>query len=268
MLKKRPIIIANWKMSLGKEESLDLTRKILKELEIRNQESEAEIVLCPSFIVLSDLQKLLSKIRNSKFKIQLGAQDVFWETKEAFTGEVSATMLKKVGCKYVIIGHSERREHLKETDEMIHKKIKASLEEDLIPILCVGESFEERQNGQKDIRIITQVTKALEGIKIKPRQNLIIAYEPIWVIGSGQAVEPEEAEHTNQVIKQTLIDLFDLKTVQENFRIIYGGSVDSRTVKDFIDQPNVDGVLVGGASLNAGEFLKIITQIYTNENTD
>jgi triosephosphate isomerase len=265
---KKPIIIANWKMKLALAESLKLAKKILKESGIRNQESGIEIVLCPSFIILSDIQKLIFKIRNSKFKIRLGAQDVFWETKGAFTGEVSAFMLKEAGCEYVIIGHSERREYLKETDEMIHKKIKVVLEEDLIPVLCVGETFGERQQGQKDFRIIMQVTKALEGIKIKPRQNLIIAYEPVWVIGSGQAVEPEEAEHTNRVIKQTLIDLFGSEIAEENFRIIYGGSVDSSTVKDFVDQPTVDGVLVGGASLDAEEFVKLITQIYTNENTE
>lgn len=255
---QKPIIIANWKMSLNKEETLELAKNIIKDLRLKNWKPKIEIVFCPSFTVLSDLQKLLSDIRNPKFEIRLGGQDVFWETKGAFTGEVSSSQLKELGVEYIIVGHSERRQHLGETDEMVHKKVKAALEEGLIPILCVGESFEERQNGQKDIKIITQVTRALEGIKIKSRQNLIIAYEPVWVIGSGQAVEPEEAEHTSRVIKQVLIDLFDSEITEENFRIIYGGSVDAETVKAFIDQPTVDGVLVGTSSLKAEEFVRII----------
>ena len=252
---KKPIIIANWKMSLSKEETLELAKEIFQKI----KNPKLEIVLCPSFTALPDLQRILPKTKKLQAaSYKLGSQDIFWEFKGAFTGEVSAFMLKEIGCEYVIIGHSERREHLRETDEMIHKKIKITLDEDLMPILCIGESFEERQQGQKDIRIISQVTKALEGINIKPRQNLIVVYEPVWVIGSGQAVEPEEAEHTNQVIKQTLIDIFGSEIAEKNFRIIYGGSVDSRTIKSFIDQPTVDGVLVGGASLDAEEFVRMI----------
>ncbi len=268
---KNPILIANWKMCLTREENLKLAEKILKDLKTKSstqkrnivEKLKLDIVFCPSFTYLSDIGDLIFKARCPKeFNLALGAQDVFWEEKGAFTGETSALMLKELGCQYVIVGHSEKREYLKETDEMVHRKIKACLEQQLIPILCVGETFEERQLGQKDVRIITQVTKALGGIRVKESQSLIIAYEPVWVIGSGQSVNPEEAEHAHRVIRQTLIDLwYPVEVIEKNFRIIYGGSVDSKTVKSFIDQPTVDGVLVGSASLKAEEFIKMIQLI-------
>lgn len=250
----KSIFIANWKMSLSLEETLGLIKKIAKEVKI--PENNFEVVVCPSFTALTEASALLKKS-----KISLGSQDVFWEEKGAYTSGISAKMLKEVGCKYVIIGHSERRQYLKETDEMVHQKIKAALKENLIPIVCVGETFEERQEGQKDYVIIRQVTKALEGLNLAGKQEIIIAYEPVWVIGSGQAVNPEEAEYTNQVIKHVLIDLYPLDIVKEHMRIIYGGSVDSKIISSFLEQPTIKGVLVGGASLKADEFVKMIKNI-------
>ncbi|MFH1173321.1 MAG: triose-phosphate isomerase, partial [bacterium] len=215
-----------------------------------------EIVICPSFI---SLQEVGAMIRKNNLK--LGAQDVFWEEKGAYTGEVSPLMLEEMGCEYVIVGHSERRKYLGETDEMIHRKTRVALEENLIPILCVGETFEERQEGSKDYVIIRQLTGALEGLSIKPDQQLVIAYEPVWVIGSGQAVSPEEAGLAKDLIRQTLLDLFPLDIIDNNIRIIYGGSVDHTNVKPFLEEARLQGVLVGGASLNAQEFINIVKSI-------
>jgi len=251
---KKKIIIANWKMSLGLKETGSLTSEILKGLKKIKNLQNLEIVLCPSFIALPMVKEL---VKNSSLPIFLGAQNVFWEEKGAYTGEVSVSMLKELGVNYIIVGHSERRDYLKEDDEMVHKKIRIVLDYNLIPILCIGETFEERQLGQKDYVIIKQLSTSLEGINFEKNDQLVIAYEPVWVIGSGQAVAPEEAEYTNQVIIQRLIDLFPMELVKNNFRIIYGGSVDSTNIKNFARR-KIDGFLVGGASLEALEFLKII----------
>ena len=251
MAKQKPIVIANWKMKLSSAESQKLA------MAIKNKaRGEAEIVICPSFISLAEVGKVLAGSA-----VKLGAQDCFWESSGAFTGEVSAQQLKEVGCDYVILGHSERRQHLAETDEMVHKKVKIALSSGLAPIICVGETFQERQDGAKDYILIQQVTKALEGVEIKPEQKVVVAYEPVWVIGSGQAIEPQEAMAAHQVIYQTLLDLFPLGLVGSNFRIIYGGSVDESNVASFTRLENTFGVLVGGASLKADDFLAIIKNV-------
>jgi len=256
MTTRKKIIVANWKMNLSLTESEKLVKLIFKGLiSFKKKLNKIEIVFCPHFTALSLIKNLISR---TKIKIGLGAQNVSWEKKGAFTGEISSLMLKELNCQYVICGHSERREYLKETSEMIHKKVVAALDEGLIPILCVGEKFEERQNGAKDYVIIQQVSQALGGVNLDKNQQLIIAYEPVWVIGSGQAVRPQEAEYTHQIIYQRLIDFFSPELVQKNIRIIYGGSVDSSNIKGFLDQKTVDGVLVGGASLKVDEFVKII----------
>ncbi|MGC9048948.1 MAG: triose-phosphate isomerase [Patescibacteria group bacterium] len=254
---KKNIIIANWKMNLGLAQTISLTKDILNGLKkIKKDWSKIDIVLCPSFVYLSEVKKLIMKSN-----IELGAQDCFWEERGAYTGEISPAQLKEIGCRYLIIGHSERRQNLNETDEMIHKKVKAALESDLVPILCVGETFEERQRGVKDYVIINQVSRALDGINLKANQQLIIAYEPVWVIGTGQAVNPTEAEYVSRVILQRIIDLYPLPIVRNNIRIIYGGSVDQTNVKNFVEQETVDGILVGGASLKAAEFVAMINHL-------
>lgn len=251
----KPIFIANWKMNLGLKETIELTKKITGDL--KSFKGNTDIAICPSFTALAEVSKILKKS-----KIQLGAQDVFWEEKGAYTSNISAAMLKEIGCKYVIIGHSERRQYLHETDRMVHQKVKCVLEENLIPIICVGETFEERQQGNKDYTIIKQVSGALKGITLLKDQEIIIAYEPVWVIGSGQAVDPKEAEYTNQVIRRTLIDLFfPVEMLGKSIRIIYGGSVDSKVINEFVGEHTVDGVLVGGASLKEKEFVEMIKKI-------
>jgi len=247
------IVVANWKMNLKASARKKLVNEVKKGLRMIIR---TEAVLCPSFISLQEVGKLIKKTH-----LKLGAQDVFWEEKGAYTGEVSPLMLEELGCDYVIVGHSERRKYLGETDEMVHKKMKAALEEGLIPILCVGETFEERQEGGRDYVIISQLSSALEGIELDKKQHLIIAYEPVWVIGSGQAVDPEEAGYVYNLIRQTLLDMFPLEIVNDNIRIIYGGSVDSSNVKPFLKQAKMQGVLVGGASLKAEEFVNIVKSI-------
>jgi len=248
------IIIANWKMSLSLEESVTLVKAIDERIE---KLKESELVICPSFVFLDRIGQFLS---NKKSKRKLGAQDIFWEEKGAYTGEISGKMLKEVGCEYVIIGHSERRGYLNETDEMVHQKVKTALDERLIPIICVGESFRERRSGQKDYVVIKQVNYALKGIEVVGSQKIIIAYEPVWVIGSGQAVKPEEAEYTHQVIRQALLDLYSPDLIEKNFRIIYGGSVDGKNIKSFLQREMVDGVLVGGASIKVETFIALVNK--------
>ncbi|MBT4277410.1 triose-phosphate isomerase [Candidatus Falkowbacteria bacterium] len=249
---KKTYIIANWKMQLGVEKSVELFSQIVSNFPEKNK---TEVVVCPAYTSLQKVNEL-----NKDKIVKLGAQDVFWEESGAYTGEISCEMLKEIGCEYVIIGHSDRRKYFKEDDEIIHHKAKTALKCSLVPIVCVGETFQERQEGRKDYAIISQVTKALSGIKPVGNNKIIIAYEPVWVIGSGQAINAEEAEHMHQVIRQTIVDLFGVSIMEKNFKIIYGGSISKKIVKTFLIQPNIDGVLVGGASLKPQEFLGIIEE--------
>ncbi|MEA2088975.1 MAG: triose-phosphate isomerase [Patescibacteria group bacterium] len=252
---KKFYIIANWKMKLNFQESIELFNEIKQNFLEKNQ---AEIVVCPSYVPLFEINK-----NNIDRKIKLGGQDVFWEETGAYTGEISCEMLEDVGCEYVIIGHSDRRKYFKETDEMAHYKVKTALKSSLTPILCVGENFQERQENRKDYVIISQITKALSGIDFSGSEKMIIAYEPVWVIGSGQAIKPEDAEYMHQIIKQTLIDIFPIEIVEKCFKIIYGGSINAGVVKNFLIQPNIWGVLVGSDSLNSKKFIDIIREVNT-----
>jgi triosephosphate isomerase len=252
----KKIVIANWKMKLMLAETLSLA----KEIKIKFKEfdfSKGDIVVCPNFISLLGVKEIL---RGSSLK--LGAQTVFWEEKGAYTGEISPEMLIEAGCEYVIIGHSERRKYLFENYEMIHQKLKTVLNSGkLIPIICVGEKTEERGTDKRDFVLVDQLYQALAGINLMGDQEVIIAYEPIWAIGSGTAIEPSEAEYAHKIIKLTLNDMFGTRVVKENFRIIYGGSISSKNVKEFANLEGVDGLLVGGASLDAEEFYKISKEI-------
>lgn len=248
----KKIVIANWKMKLMLTETLNLA----KEIKIKFKKfdfNKGDIVICPNFISMLDVKEVL---RSGQIKI--GAQNVFWEEKGAYTGEMSSSMIKEAGCDYVIIGHSERRKYLLENYEMIHQKFKAVLNAgNLIPIICLGEEAEERGTDRRDFVLVDQLYQALAGINLMGDQEVIIAYEPIWAIGSGTAIEPSEAEYAHKIIKLTLNDMFGARVVKENFRIIYGGSISSKNVKEFANLEGVDGLLVGGASLDAEEFYKI-----------
>ena len=250
MAEAKKIVVANWKMKLDLKQSLTLA-SALKSLKIPGR----EVVVCPAFVHLLPVGEIL---KNSA--VSLGAQDAFWETAGAFTGEVSPAQLREIGCQYVIVGHSERRQNLGETDEMVHKKIKAVVAAGLTPILCVGETLAERRQGGQNYVLISQVTKALEGISLN-EQQVVVAYEPVWVIGSGQAIAPEQAALAHQVIRQTLIDLFPAALIKSNFRIIYGGSIEPDNVAAFTRLEHTAGVLVGGASLALEEFVAIINNV-------
>ncbi|MEA1963222.1 MAG: triose-phosphate isomerase [Patescibacteria group bacterium] len=248
------IIIANWKMKLNLKETLELAKNIKTKFKDLNG---GEIAVCPNFISLLEVAKIL---KNSRIK--LGAQDVFWERKGAYTGEVSSGLLVETGCEYVIIGHSERRKFLMENYEIIHKEIKAVLQvEDLIPIVCIGENWDERKTDRRDYVLYDQLQQSLSGIDVVGDQKIILAYEPIWAIGSGTAIEPSEAEYAHKIIKLTLNNMFGMNIVNNNFKIIYGGSITSKNVKGFIGLENLDGMLVGGASLDADEFYKVVKAV-------
>lgn len=266
MLKK--LIIGNWKMQIGLKESEILAKEIAKKIEEKKNQidwDKIEVVICPSLTAIETVARIFHQqfkifSKQAKISLKIGAQDCFWEEKGAFTGEVSPRQLQELGCEYVIIGHSERRDSLKEDDQIVNNKVKAVLKTGLTPIICIGETLQERQKGIKDYVIIQQLTKALSGIELKPKQKIVIAYEPVWVIGTGQAVEAEEIGYLNKIIFQQMIDLFPLPIIRNNIRIVYGGSVDPANVKEFLVQDKNKGVLLGGASLKVAQFIKIIEQ--------
>jgi triosephosphate isomerase len=266
-MNKKIYIIANWKMQLTNAEAADLA-EILKNERTKKQKNEnVELILCPSFTALAQIGEILQQDSSADnyrprndILLKLGAQDIFYHAKGAYTGEISPAQLKELGVTYVIVGHSERRQNQNETDEEINQKIKICLENNLTPILCVGEKFEERQAGRTDLIIIRQITKALQDIKLTDEQKIIIAYEPVWVIGSGQAVAPAEALHAAEVIQRLLPEFFSSAEIK-NIKIIYGGSVDETNVNDFIVPGVLDGVLVGGASLIKEKFVPLIEEM-------
>jgi len=250
----RKLVIANWKMNLNFRESLKLAQALITT--IPEQELfKRDVAVCPS---LSSLLLVAEIIKKSS--LTLGCQDVFWEDQGAFTGCESPKFLFEAGCRLALIGHSERRENFKETDEMVHKKTEAALAAGLTPVICVGETYQQRSEGRTDNVIMSQTIKALSGLSLLPKEQLVLAYEPVWVIGSGRAIEPEEAEHAFRIIHQSLLDLFPLTIARNNIRIIYGGSVDGGNAGEFAGLEYFDGFLVGGASLKPEEFTSIIKQ--------
>jgi len=237
------LIVGNWKCN---PTSLNEAKKLFNSVKkgLRNIKN-AEVVICPPFSYLSLISPFL--VPRSSFK--LGAQDCFWEEKGAFTGEISPLMLKDLNCQYVILGHSERR-ILGETDEIINKKLKAVLKAKLTPILCIGETAKERKKG-KTFKVLKNQLKVLNNLTIQQFSNLILAYEPVWAIGTGKPCGIEEAREVRLFIKSIL----------KNVPVLYGGSVTSKNGKDYLKGADFDGLLIGGASLKAKEFVKIIESI-------
>ncbi|MDP2709216.1 MAG: triose-phosphate isomerase [bacterium] len=253
-MSSKKYIIANWKMNLNQAETLALAKKFKEKFAGFDK---GEVVVCPSFTALSEIKNVLKGSN-----IKLGAQNVFYEDTGAYTGEISPDDLAEIGCQYVILGHSERRKYLFENYEMIHKKVRAVLEiENLAPIVCIGESFEEKKSDKRDFVLVEQLQQALSGIDIYGQQLIIVAYEPIWAIGTGTAIPAEEAEYAHKIIKLALNDMFGMQAVNKNFRIIYGGSINAKNVKSFANLENMDGLLVGGASLDAEEFYEVADRI-------
>jgi triosephosphate isomerase len=243
-----PLIAGNWKMNTTLAEASALVEEMREGLD---RIEGVEKVLCPPFISLALVKEILQGS-----SIKLGAQNMHFEERGAYTGEVSPVMLKEL-CHFVILGHSERREYFKETDEIVNKKVKAALAAGLTPILCVGERLEEKEAGSTEEVVIRQVRAALQGIE--SIQGMVIAYEPIWAIGTGRAATGEGANATTGIIRNTMAQLYGEGIAQE-IRILYGGSVTAANIAEFIRQPQIDGALVGGASLKATEFLSIVEQ--------
>ena len=243
-----PLIAGNWKMNTTVSEAVELVNEMRQGLdEIANVDK----VICPPFISLATVREL---IKGSSIK--LGAQNLYFEEKGAYTGEISPLMLADL-CEFVIIGHSERRQYFNETGEIVNKKIRAALRVKLKPILCIGESLEENEAGRTEAVIAGQIRSSLAGIDFVA--GLIIAYEPIWAIGTGKAATGKQANKTIGFIRQNIAKLYNEDLAQE-MRILYGGSVTADNAAEFIDQPEIDGALVGGASLKAPQFLSIVKQ--------
>jgi len=248
---RRPLIAGNWKMNTKLEEAENLVRAMLAEL---NSIDSVEKVLCPPFISLAAIKELIKGT-----SVKLGAQNMYFEDKGAYTGEISPLMLVDL-CDFVILGHSERRQYFAETDEIINKKVKKALESGVKPILCVGETLEDNEAGKTEQKITRQVNAGLGGVN--PTSQLVIAYEPIWAIGTGKAATGKQANATISLIRSIVANLWDKKTAR-TVRILYGGSVTSNNVAEFITEADIDGALVGGASLKANEFVSIASQTAT-----
>lgn len=247
-----PLIAANWKMNLGPEEGLALFREVRRRVQgVR----EVEVVVCPPFVTLPALAAAQSSYGAT---VMLGAQDCHWEAKGAYTGDVSAAMLRGL-CEWVIIGHSERREYHGETDALVHKKLHAALDAGLRPILCVGEGQEAREAGETAAVIRRQLVEGLADLPAGlVRERVVVAYEPVWAIGSGQAASPVEANRVaGLVVRGALAEHYD-EGVARAVRVLYGGSVSPANIAGFLMQPEVDGALVGGASLEAASFAALV----------
>jgi triosephosphate isomerase len=239
----------NWKMNKTVGEALDLVRGLKA---ATSGVKDVEVAVAPPFTALYAVHKELEGS-----PIRLAAQNLYWEEKGAFTGEVSPLMLKEVGCDYVIIGHSERRQFFGETDEIVNRRIKAALAQGLKVIFCIGETLREREEGKTFSVIESQVEGGLKGLDDKKMKNMAIAYEPVWAIGTGKTATPEQAEEVHRFIREKLEKLYS-REVSEEIRIQYGGSVTPENIKGLMNQPNIDGALVGGASLKAETFSKIV----------
>lgn len=238
----KKLIIANWKMNTVISDAMILAESIKNGVEGLN----IDVVLCPPFVFIYPIFETVEKSN-----IKLGAQDIFWENFGAYTGEISAPMVNNV-CQYVIIGHSERRKYFNETDDMINKKVHAALKNNLKPIICVGENTK----GENIELIVDQLVSALREVDKEQANNLVIAYEPVWAIGTGEAATGEYANKITEFLRNKMSELFGQETSQQ-VPILYGGSVDSKNINEFLSQTQINGALVGGASLKANEFIKI-----------
>ena len=251
MKNKPPFVAGNWKMHMTTAEARALVTAIVKaSLGLQ----EAEVVVAPPFTALREVKKV-----SEGSSVQLAAQNLFWEEKGAYTGEISAPMLLDAGCQYVIIGHSERRQYFGETDTAVNKKIKAALKYGLFPIVCVGESLEEREKGETMAKVSGQIDAGLDGIDADSFRRIIIAYEPIWAIGTGKTATPAQAEEVQAYIREKLAQKYG-NNQADCAIIIYGGSVKPANSFALQSEKNIDGFLVGGASLEAESFAQIIKE--------
>ena len=253
MTKRRPIIAANWKMHKTHLEAIRDVQKLSYLLD-RSDADRLEVVICPAFTALRAVQTLID---SDRLPYGLGAQNVHQEEKGAFTGEVSPPMLQALKCGYVIVGHSERRQLFGETDEVVNRKVRSVFSHAMVPILCVGESLGEREAGATEEKVAGQVRRGLQGVASEDAARLVIAYEPIWAIGTGRNAEPADAGQVVSLIRDTLSSSYS-KEVADAIRVQYGGSVKAGNIRDFMAHPEIDGALVGGASLDPEEFALIV----------
>ncbi len=246
---RRLIIAGNWKMYNNNLQALELVNGLRRNL---SEIDEVDIVVCPPFTALSDVAEILLDSN-----IKLGAQNMYWQEEGAYTGEISATMLKSLGAEFVILGHSERRQYFNETDETVNKKIKTAFKIGLTPIVCIGETLREREAGKTFSVVEGQLSGVLKDISASLAQNLVFAYEPVWAIGTGKTATSAQAQEVHAFLRKLLEKWYNKETSQI-IRILYGGSVKPDNIKDLINQDDIDGALVGGASLKLEDFSQII----------
>lgn len=247
---RKPLIAGNWKMNKTISEAVTLVNTIKAGV---HQVTGVDMLVCPPATALSAVSDCLDRT-----DIALGSQNMYSATDGAYTGEISPLMIKDIGCRFVILGHSERRSIFKETDEMINAKVKMALEYNLVPIVCIGETLEEREAGKAKEIVAGQLTGSLSGLSKEQMTNVVLAYEPVWAIGTGKTASPEQAEEVHKYIRQFIAKTFDA-AVSESVRILYGGSVKPDNVADLMQKENIDGGLIGGASLKAESFIQLVT---------
>ncbi len=245
---RKPIIAGNWKMNMTPSQAKELVTDLIPLV----KDAACDVVVCPPYVDIALVAELVKGTN-----IQVGAQNIHWAEKGAFTGEISAAMLKEAGAAYAIIGHSERRQYFGETDATVNSRAKAALAAGIVPIICVGESLEQRENGETDAVVSGQVKADLADIPGEAVAGLVIAYEPIWAIGTGKTATDEQANETIGLIRETIASLYG-QAVADQVRIQYGGSMNPKNVKGLMAQAQIDGGLIGGASLKAPDFAQVV----------
>lgn len=248
---RRPFVAGNWKMNTDSRSSVELAKGVVDgSIELAGH--DVDVAVCPPFVYLQAVARAVSSS-----SVAVGAQDVYYEVKGAFTGEISASMLKDTGCTYALCGHSERRHVIGEMDDLINKKVTAAIVGGLLPILCVGELQSEREAGQTEEVVTRHIRKGLAGLTVEKASAVTIAYEPVWAIGTGLTATPQQAQEVHEFIRGLLAEIYDRRLAEE-IRILYGGSVKADNAADLMGRADIDGVLVGGASLKVDDFVAII----------
>lgn len=246
---RKPIIAGNWKMNNNMAE----TEKLVTALIPMVKDAECDVVICVPF---TSIAKAVELTKGTNIKV--GAENVHWAKSGAFTGEISADMLVELGTEYVVIGHSERRQYFGETDQTVNMRMKAALQAGLKPIVCVGETLEEREGNKTEEVVVRQTVEAFKDIDENELKNIVIAYEPVWAIGTGKTATSEQANDTIKIIRNAMAKLYGDKNAEDVVRIQYGGSMNPSNVKELMAMPEIDGGLIGGASLDAGKFTQVV----------
>ena len=250
---RKPLMAGNWKMNLNHLEAIAVAQKLVYSLDDKDYDA-VDVAIIPPF---TDIRSIQTLIDGDRLRLSYGAQDLSPEASGAFTGDISGSMLHKLGCTFVLVGHSERRSIHLESDALVNRKIKAALAHEMVPIFCVGEELSVRESGAHVSHVIRQIRGGLEGLTKPELKKIVIAYEPVWAIGTGKVATPEDAQEVCAAIREEVEDIGSLE-IAAAMRILYGGSVKSSNVVEIMVKPDVDGALIGGASLNPDEFAKIV----------